>query len=595
MMQAAAGVKRVVFVNVNVPRPWEAPDNAVLAAGVARYPGVAVLADWNALSTPHPEWFTPDQVHLEPAGAQALAALVGPERLSRPDTGEPGADTGSRRPPGVCYARAMPRFEPFTGLRYDTGRVDLSMVVCPPYDVIGPEERARLVSRHSANAVRVELPEPDHRAGLDRYDSCRQPAAAGGRTRASWSQIPPPPSTPTGWSRPDGHATNGVIGALGIDDESAAEIFPHEQTLPKAKSDRLDLLAATRANLSPIWGLSLTAGLSEIFATTAAPSAEAVDGDGVRHQLWVIDDLRPMPGRAGRRRPPPAVVLADGHHRYETARTYRQGRADDPGADLVMALVVELSRGPARGGSHPPGPLGAPRRPRPGRRVLARGSTSPGRATSTDRTTSALGESGALALLMPSGSWLLTPKDGTAEAAGSDLDSSMVALVIAELPDHELEFLNSWQDGVGGRRRRQGPGRPAPAAGVGRTDRRVGQRRAAHAPQDHLLPPQTGHRHGVPVPRPDQLAGLGLTPSGRYQAVALVPDPIRERASPSEGTGGSEAAGGSTLPGGPGRRGGRLLLVARRPRPPSTAGRPRPRSPARRRPPTPRSPPPPCR
>jgi len=76
MMQAAAGVKRVVFVNINVPRPWEAPDNAVLAAGVARYPGVAVLADWNAISTPHPEWFTPDQVHLEPAGAQALAALV---------------------------------------------------------------------------------------------------------------------------------------------------------------------------------------------------------------------------------------------------------------------------------------------------------------------------------------------------------------------------------------------------------------------------------------------------------------------------------------------------------------------------------------
>ena len=76
MMQAAAGVKRVVFVNVDVPRPWEAPDNAVLAAGVARYPGVAVLADWYALSAGHPEWFTPDQVHLQPAGAQALAGLV---------------------------------------------------------------------------------------------------------------------------------------------------------------------------------------------------------------------------------------------------------------------------------------------------------------------------------------------------------------------------------------------------------------------------------------------------------------------------------------------------------------------------------------
>jgi hypothetical protein len=76
MMQAAAGVRRVVFVNVDVPRSWEAGDIAVLAAGVARYPGVAVLADWYSLSSDHPEWFDPDQVHLQPAGAQALAALI---------------------------------------------------------------------------------------------------------------------------------------------------------------------------------------------------------------------------------------------------------------------------------------------------------------------------------------------------------------------------------------------------------------------------------------------------------------------------------------------------------------------------------------
>jgi hypothetical protein len=62
------------------------------------------------------------------------------------------------------------------------------------------------------------------------------------------------------------------------------------------------------------------------------------------------------------------------------------------------------------------------------------------------RTSSALGGIGALALVMPSGAWLLSPKDGTPEAAGSELDSSMVALVIAELPDHELAFLNSWQE-----------------------------------------------------------------------------------------------------------------------------------------------------
>ena len=76
MVQAASGVARVVFVNVCVPRPWAAPDNIVLADGVARHPGVAVLADWNTLATGHPEWFTSDQVHLNPAGAAALATLI---------------------------------------------------------------------------------------------------------------------------------------------------------------------------------------------------------------------------------------------------------------------------------------------------------------------------------------------------------------------------------------------------------------------------------------------------------------------------------------------------------------------------------------
>ena len=76
MMQAAAGVTRVVFVNFCVPRSWEATDNATIAAGVAKYPAVAVLADWYSLANAHPEWFTPDQVHLQPAGAQALADLI---------------------------------------------------------------------------------------------------------------------------------------------------------------------------------------------------------------------------------------------------------------------------------------------------------------------------------------------------------------------------------------------------------------------------------------------------------------------------------------------------------------------------------------
>jgi uncharacterized protein (DUF1015 family) len=339
----------------------------------------------------------------------------------------------------------MPRFEPFTGLRYDTARVDLSMVVCPPYDVIGPEERARLVSRHSANAVRVELPEPDHRSGLDRYDSAANQLLRW-QDEGILVEDPGPSLYAYRMVSPDGHATNGIIGGLGLDDDSAATIFPHEQTLPKARSDRFDLLAATRANLSPIWGLSLTTGLSRIVERSDPPQAEALDGDGVRHQLWVVDD--PETVRAVQEAVDASgVVLADGHHRYETARTYRQGRIGDPASDLIMALIVELS----------PDQLSV----RPIHRALAGlpdGLDLVDACSSwfdltrvgdfDERSTSALGETGALALLMPSGTWLLSPKDGTAEAAGSDLDSSMVALVIAELPDHGLEYLNSWQDGV---------------------------------------------------------------------------------------------------------------------------------------------------
>jgi len=77
MMAAAQGVQRVVFVTVHVDQPWQDPNNAVLAAGVARYPN-AVLADWYALSTPHPEWFYSDGTHLPIGGpgARALAALI---------------------------------------------------------------------------------------------------------------------------------------------------------------------------------------------------------------------------------------------------------------------------------------------------------------------------------------------------------------------------------------------------------------------------------------------------------------------------------------------------------------------------------------
>lgn len=75
MMAAAQGAQRVVFCTVHVPRSWESSDNAVIRAGIARYPNTA-LADWHALSQGHPEWFAPDGFHVNATGARAMAALI---------------------------------------------------------------------------------------------------------------------------------------------------------------------------------------------------------------------------------------------------------------------------------------------------------------------------------------------------------------------------------------------------------------------------------------------------------------------------------------------------------------------------------------
>lgn len=76
IMQVLSGAQKVVFVNDEVPRPWEASNNAVISEGVARYPGKAVLVDWHAASEGHPEYFYGDGVHLTPEGAQVYSRLI---------------------------------------------------------------------------------------------------------------------------------------------------------------------------------------------------------------------------------------------------------------------------------------------------------------------------------------------------------------------------------------------------------------------------------------------------------------------------------------------------------------------------------------
>ena len=123
----------------------------------------------------------------------------------------------------------------------------------------------------------------------------------------------------------------GVLGGLEVVDEGAGGVLPHERVTPKASTDRLDLTRSTGANLSPVWGLSLAAGLTELLAEPAEPIA-SVTVDGVEHIVERVTD--PDRIRAiGALLAADDVLIADGHHRYGISRTYRDERREATGAD----------------------------------------------------------------------------------------------------------------------------------------------------------------------------------------------------------------------------------------------------------------------
>jgi uncharacterized protein (DUF1015 family) len=242
----------------------------------------------------------------------------------------------------------LPDFSPFAGLRYDcnTAGADLEALAAPPYDVIDEDQRAALESGAAHNAVRLLLPRDENTDG-DRYE--RAAAAI-----ASWERqgVLAVDSAPRLYSyrmqfrdlRGEARHTRGVIGALALPEPGDATVLPHERTMPKAKSDRLALLRATRANVDPIWGLSLSEGLTDRLEPDTHLGT-CVDPDGVIHELGAIDD----PGRISEicaRIGGAKLVLADGHHRFETACTYREelraGGEPVGGAGAIMMFVVEL-------------------------------------------------------------------------------------------------------------------------------------------------------------------------------------------------------------------------------------------------------------
>ncbi len=235
----------------------------------------------------------------------------------------------------------MAEIEPLRALRYDPARSgELQDVVAPPYDVIDAAQRVELEARSLYNVVRVDLPEGEE----DRY----QRAAA---LMGSWreegvlvlDQAPAFWTLAQDYTGPDGRrrTRQGFFARVRIEDYGAGRIRPHERTHPGPKEDRLRLTRATRANLSPIFSLySDPAGSAWSALAGASAWAQTTDEDGTVNRLGRIDDPAAIAivvqalGDA-------ELLIADGHHRYETARVYAEEvGGEGPHRFVLMCLVA---------------------------------------------------------------------------------------------------------------------------------------------------------------------------------------------------------------------------------------------------------------
>jgi uncharacterized protein (DUF1015 family) len=227
---------------------------------------------------------------------------------------------------------------PFRALRYDPARVDLARVLAPPYDVIAPGERERYWTRDPHSAIRLDLTrDVADEASADYRDVAERLRAWEAEGVLVRDPEPALYAFQQRFADPSGRELRrvGFFGALRLEDYARRVVLPHERTLRGPKDDRLRQLRATRTNLSAVFLLyedpenELGPLLEEALAAGVAASAK--DEAGVEHALTVTTDRRLVSRLASFLAPRP-VVIADGHHRYETALAYRDERRAEAGA-----------------------------------------------------------------------------------------------------------------------------------------------------------------------------------------------------------------------------------------------------------------------
>ncbi len=242
----------------------------------------------------------------------------------------------------------MADVQPLRALHYDPAVVGpLSDVTAPPYDVIDARQRAALLAHSPFNVVAVDLPQAEPGAS--------DPYATAGQLFENW-QLQGAlvrDSEPALWAHtqdytgPDGQrrTRRGFFCRVRIEDYGPGRVRPHERTHPGPKEDRLRLTRATRANISPIFSLysdPQQAAWAALSSTTEqAPWGDVTDSDGTVHRLWRVSDPQAI-AAVQAATSEAELLIADGHHRYETMQAYAQEVGGEGEHSYILMCLVAL-------------------------------------------------------------------------------------------------------------------------------------------------------------------------------------------------------------------------------------------------------------
>lgn len=247
----------------------------------------------------------------------------------------------------------MATIRPFKGTRFSQSAGRLDDLVAPPYDVLSQEERDALAAKNPFNVVYLTLPEsePDDRSKFVKY-------ARSASRLAGWRQSGQLETDGPSYYRyrqtfnipgeTEKYERLALIACIKVEPYENGVVLPHEQTFPKHKEDRLRILEATRAHLECIFGLYEDDQRDALHVVETAAGTQVADvttDDGVRHQVERIDSPEACAAItkaiADKR-----IWIADGHHRYETALTFRGALGEQPGEvaeDYMMMALTSMT------------------------------------------------------------------------------------------------------------------------------------------------------------------------------------------------------------------------------------------------------------